>query len=114
MKKVGTTSSGTVIVEMTSDQFDALARLQSPQDPAPSATTVVSKKMTADERVLYIKERIDKLKPKKKDGLVNSIIAMFQFDGGIKPQDVNQVLQTLEQQGFFTIDNEDRVNYMSS
>ena len=43
MNKIGTTQSGTVVVELTADEFDALTRLQSaaapvPTKPEPAAT----------------------------------------------------------------------------
>jgi hypothetical protein len=37
MKKIGTTPTGTVIVEMTVAQFDAISALQLPSSPQPTS-----------------------------------------------------------------------------
>ena len=44
------------------------------------------------ELTTYVTERINKLRPTKKDGLINSINAMFQFQGGISDADRNKRL----------------------
>lgn len=38
MKKIGATSSGAIIVEMSADEFHALSQLQSPTNPAAEKT----------------------------------------------------------------------------
>ena len=111
MKNIGTTSSGTVIVEMTAAQFAALSQLQvaPPAPPAPPAVV----KMSIAEMVGYVRERIAKLSPKKKKGVVRSISAMFQFNGGITAADVEEVIRRLQKEKFFAIDETGRVTYKS-
>jgi hypothetical protein len=111
MKKIGTTSSGMVIVEMTATQFDALAQIQTPPTTATSGAHLEAVKMTPAERVSYVRERIAKLKPKKKDGVVRSVTAMFQFTGGITEPEIQRIIDGLQQEKFITIDGNERVTY---
>ncbi len=106
MKKIGTTSSGRVIVEMTAAQFDALTQLQLKADVQPPAG-----KMSIAEKVAYVRERIAKLSPKKKEGLAHSISAMFQFTGGISEADIEEIVVRLKKEKVFAIDETGRVTY---
>lgn len=106
MNKIGTTTSGTVIVEMTAAQFDALSQFQGAA-VMPSAVV----KMPIAERVAYVRERIVKLSPKKKEGVARSIAAMFQFTGGISDADIEEVIVRLQREKFFAIDETGHVAY---
>ena len=106
MKKIGTTSCGTVIVEMTVAQFDALSALQGAPQAQPGVVA-----MTLAERVAFVRERIVKLNPKKKDGVARSIAAMFQFTGGISEREIEEVIGRLQKEKFLTIDENARVSY---
>jgi len=103
-----------VIVEMTAQEYDALQQLQigisSPVVALP-ATKEVAPKMTPSERVTYVAERLKKLSPKKKDGVMHSIDAMFQFNGGISTGDIEKIIVSLQKQKFFTISPDGRVAY---
>jgi hypothetical protein len=114
MKKIGTTSTGAVIVEMTAQEYNALQQLQigipSPVGAIPP-TKEVAPKMTPSERLTYVAERLMKLSPKKKDGVIHSIEAMFQFSGGISTGEVEKIIVGLQKQKFFTITPEGRVAY---
>ena len=107
MKKIGTTSSGTVIVEMTTAQFDALSQLQGASQVVQSAVV----KMSIADMVSYVRERLAKLSPKRKDGVARSISAMFQFSGGIAEADVEAIIGRLQKEKFFAIDETGRVTY---
>jgi hypothetical protein len=114
MKKIGNTLAGSVIVEMTSDEYQALEKLQGKSENHPSTPDVKDKasdSMTREERVAYVAERLKKLQPKKRDSVVRSIESMFQFTGGIVPTEVDSVLKSLIEQRFFTIDENGRVSY---
>ncbi len=63
------------------------------------------------EVVQYVAERLLKLKPSKKVTLLNSIGAMFQFQGGISDADKNRIISELQKQRRITIDQNDRVSY---
>lgn len=106
MNKIGTTSCGTVIVEMTVAQFDALSALQGVPHAQPAEVA-----MTLAERVTFVRERIAKLSPKRKDGVARSIAAMFQFTGGISDREIEEVISRLQKEKFLAIDEIGRVTY---
>lgn len=114
MKKIGTTTTGSVIVEMTTQEYDALQQLQvGGTTPAAkvAADHEVAPRMNHSERSAYVAERLRKLSPKKKDGVIRSIEAMFQFGGGIESPEVEKVIATLQKQKFFSIAPDGRVTY---
>ena len=144
MKKIGTTSSGTVIVEMSVAQFDALMQIHTPQQTplaqqpppqpppapktqpdAPAAKTVSpavmsasvkdsAASMTPAQLVDYVAKRIGKLKPKKKDALIHSIETMFRMTGGIDAPGVERVIAGLQKSKFITVDAAGKVAYLES
>jgi hypothetical protein len=118
MKKIGITQSGTVIVEMSAVQYDALARLQedkaidSPPEPKTSDGKAASA-MTLKERLEYIKPRLLKLKnPKTKPAVVKSIEAMHKAIGEVKGTEMDRIILALEKEGFFRIDDKGKVVYL--
>ena len=114
MKKIGTTTTGSVIVEMTTQEYDALQQLQvSGSTPATkvAADHEVAPRMNHSERASYVAGRLKKLSPKKKDGVIRSIEAMFQFNGGIESSEIEKVIATLQKQKFFAIAPDGRVTY---
>jgi hypothetical protein len=62
------------------------------------------------DTIEYIEERISKLKPLRKKSLINSIKAMFQFNGGISESDIDQIIAELQKRKFLKIE-QDRVVY---
>jgi len=117
MKKIGTTTTGSVIVEMTTQEYDALQQLQV-VGSAPSSKAAtdheVAPHMNHSERSSYVADRLKKLSPKKKDGVIRSIEAMFQFSGGIDSSEVEKVIATLQKQKLFSIAPDGRVTYTKS
>lgn len=116
MKKIGTTTTGSVIVEMTAQEYDALQQFQSGGiAPAAKATAAheAAPRMNHAERASYVAERLKKLSPKKKDGVIRSIEAMFQFGEGINSSEAEKVIATLQKQKFFSISPDGRVTYSS-
>lgn len=127
MKKIGTTSSGTVIVEMSTAQFDALMQIHTPQQtpsaqPTPAAKTVSpavmttavkdsASSMTPAQLAEYVAKRIAKLRPKKKDALVHTIATMFKLTGGIDAPTIERVIAGLQKSRFITVDAEGKVTY---
>lgn len=122
MKKIGTTSSGTVIVEMSAAQFDALMQIHTPQQTpaaqpqpaAPAAPTAVKDSvasMTPAQLIDYVAKRIGKLKPKRKDALVHSIETMFRLTGGIDAPTIERVIAGLQKSKFITVDAAGKVTY---
>lgn len=64
------------------------------------------------ELVEYVKERLIKLKPAKNVSLLNSISAMFQFQGGISESDVDKIVTELIRKKIIFIDQNHRVSYL--
>ena len=89
MKKIGNTLAGSVIVEMTADEYQALKKLQGNSDNHSSAIDrdgKASDSMTRDDLANYVADRLRSFKPKKMDGVIRSIEAMFQFTEGSRPK----------------------------
>lgn len=65
-----------------------------------------------DNSIEYIAERLLKLKPSKKKTLLNSIGAMFQFQGGISEEEKEKVIQELQKKKYIKIEQNNRVMYL--
>ncbi len=63
------------------------------------------------ELVQYVADRLKKLKPSKKETLLNSIGAMFQFQGGISDSDKEKLVSELLKKRHITIGENNRVHY---
>ena len=121
MKKIGVTSSGTVTVEMSAAQFDALMQIHTPQQtpaaqPQPAAPAQAAAKdsvasMTHAQLIDYVAKRIGKLKPKRKDAQVHSIETMFRLTGCIDAPNIERVIAGLQKSTFITIDAAGKVAY---
>ena len=59
----------------------------------------------------YVAERINKLRPAKKSALLNSISAMFQFQGGLSEQDRGKIVAELQKRGHIKLEADNRVSY---
>ena len=110
MKKIGKTSSGTIIVEMSTETFHALSQLQATPPPAENPQSQTAK--TANpENLAFVKKRILKSKPKTKAGLTRFIAAMFQFKGGIPEQEIQTTIKNLQKEKTLAIDENNQVTY---
>ncbi len=63
------------------------------------------------DTIKYVIERLPKSKPKKKSSLVNSIKAMFQFQGGVSDSDVNKIISELQKRKYLKIE-QNNVSYL--
>jgi hypothetical protein len=122
MKKIGTTSAGTVIVEMSVAPFDALTKIHAPlqtpvsepQPAAPAVPTTVKDSvasMTLPQLIDYVAKRIGKLNPKRKDALIHSIETMFRLTGGIDAPTTERVIAGLQKSKFITVDAAGKVTF---
>jgi hypothetical protein len=99
---------------MTAEEYEAIEQLQrgvqtaTPRKPDTGAGV---QRMNHAERASYVAERLKKLNPRKRDGVVRSIEAMFQFNGGIDTKEVENLLATLQKRKFFTITQDGKVIY---
>ena len=59
----------------------------------------------------YVVERMLKLKPVKKQSLINSIKAMFQFQGGISDSDTDKIISELQKRKHIKIE-QNKVFYL--
>lgn len=62
--------------------------------------------------IQYVMDRIAKLRPSKKTSLLNSIKAMYQFQGGVSEADQEKIIKDLEKRKFIKIDNNNKVIYL--
>jgi hypothetical protein len=63
--------------------------------------------------IQYVMDRITKLKPSKKKTLINSIRAMYQFQGGVSEEDQEKIVKDLEKRKFLKIESNNRVTYLN-
>jgi len=61
--------------------------------------------------VEFVAERLRKLKPSKKDGVLNSIGAMFQFRGGISEEDKEKMFAALVKAREIVVTEAGKVTY---
>lgn len=99
---------------MTAAEFAEFGTRRPPVKNTPAPVKPDSSKTTAADKVAFVKQRIIKLKPKKRDGLVHSISAMFQFTGGITESETANVIANLQKQGFIKIGLDDKVQYRAA
>jgi len=62
--------------------------------------------------IQYVIDRIAKLRPVKKKALLNSIRAMYQFQGAISDKDQEAIVSKLEKAGFLRVESDNRVTYL--
>ncbi len=100
-------SSGTVIVEMSEAEYARIEKL-------PVVTAKSEKPVTHDQRVAYVRDRLKKLSPKDKEAAINSIKAMFQFHGGITPEDADRVIASLKKEKFISLDEKSKLHFLAN
>jgi hypothetical protein len=66
---------------------------------------------TDPELLSYVAERLRKLRPTKKDGVLNSIGAMFQFQGGISDADKEKLFSELLKKRHLSVSANNRIEY---
>ena len=62
--------------------------------------------------IQYVIDRLAKLRPSKKKSLLNSIAAMYQFQGAISEEDQEMIVEKLVQKKFLKVDSNNRVTYL--
>ena len=88
-----------------------LARKEEEEQNPEKRETETSSGLSDPELIQYVAERLRKLRPSKKEALLNSIGAMFQFQGGISDSDKEKILSELLKQRHITITENNRVQY---
>ena len=75
---------------------------RSGQQDSPRASEPIN--LTETDLLEYVKERLAKSKPSKRQTLLNFISAMFQFQGGINNEDIEKLISKLEKSGFLRLE----------
>jgi predicted RNase H-like HicB family nuclease len=63
------------------------------------------------DAIEYVVERLLKLKPVRKQSLINSIKAMFQFQGGISDSDTDKIISELQKRKHIKVE-QNKVFYL--
>jgi len=71
----------------------------------------VSESFTTAEDIQYVTERLLKLRPSKKSSLLNSISAMFQFQGSIEESDKINIINELQRLKIISVSENGRITY---
>ncbi len=74
--------------------------------------TTIEELATDINSIQYVIERLNKLRPSKKKTLMNSIMAMYQFQGAIWEDDQETIIDKLEKNKFLKIESNNRVTYL--
>lgn len=119
MKKVGKTVSGSILVEMSVSQYDALVQVlgpaqtgESPPEPAPVSPVRKTHAMAVKRKLQSVRSCIVKLKPKNSEEVFRVIKSVYSQSGGISDTEVNQILTVLEKEKFLGFDEDGTVNYV--
>jgi len=88
-----------------------LARKEEEEQNPEKRETAATSGPSDPELIQYVAERLKKLRPAKKETLLNSIGAMFQFQGGISDIDKEKILSELLKERHITITENNRVQY---
>jgi hypothetical protein len=81
------------------------------EEQNPEKRPVAPAMENSSEMTEYVAERIKKLRPAKKDSLLNSISAMFQFQGGISVSDREKIVVELQKKHHISIEANNHVSY---
>lgn len=88
-----------------------LARKEEEEQNPEKRVAAASPGPSDPELVQYVAERLKKLRPSKKEAVLNSIGAMFQFQGGVSDSDKERIFSELLKQRHITIAENNRVQY---
>ena len=112
MQKIGTTTSGTILVEMTTEEYEAISKIAVRGEPThPKQPSDQSSLMSFDEKVAFVRPRLLKLAPKRSDALVRSVKTMFNFTGGISDDEANRIITKLKKDRVIHITSANKVEY---
>ena len=87
-----------------------LARKEEEEEHPERRETTPTRKLDPD-LIQYVADRLRKLKPSKKETLLNSIGAMFQFQGGISDHDKERIFSELHKERHIDVGENGRIQY---
>ena len=122
MKKVGQTSAGSVLVEMTRAQYTAMTKLLEPARSAePEEVKSASTETPTAEATMFLRSRMEsirtclgKMKPQTKKELVRAIRFVCRHSGGVRDREIEQIIKILEREDFLSLADGGRVAYVSA
>lgn len=88
-----------------------LARKEEEEQNPEKRETVTASAPSDPELIQYVADRLKKLRPSKKETLLNSIGAMFQFQGGISDSDKEKLFSELLKKRHITMTEGNRIHY---
>ena len=102
-------------LEQLTSQFqprveDPCSQFKETESPAPSSDNSISS-YTSELTFEEIVDKLRKLKCKKDKTIINSIMAMHQFRGGISGGDANKIVQKMRLQKIIDIDEKGKVTW---
>lgn len=122
MKKVGKTGSGSILVEMTAAQYEALVQVVAPaqlDDSPPESSSAVSVQSVRPTHAMAVKRKLQsvrscilKLKPKNNEEVFRLIKSVYSQSGGISESEVRQIMTVLEKEKFLGFNEDGTVNYV--
>ena len=117
MKKIGVTSSGSVMVEMTHAQFDALTKVLAPVAPSIEPDQEESALVSQPVPAMAVRKRLDsvrkclrKIRPSGRNELFRTVRLVCQPTGGVNNIQIEHMLQILEKEDFLKVED-DRIRY---
>lgn len=112
MRKVGSTSAGSVLIEMTAAQYAALTQVMAPQQPDSEPEKPLERPVMALKRKqASVRNCLDKLRPDTRREVARSIKAMFSGNGGIREQEIDLLIESLVKDGYFSFIGGEKVRY---
>ena len=111
MRKIGSTTTGSVIIEMTAAQFAALTQVitadPQPEEKKPASLPVMALK----RKQTNVRNCLDQLRPESRQEVIRSIRAMYRGMGGIREEEIIQIMESLVKEGYFSFDADERACY---
>ncbi|MGC9452683.1 MAG: hypothetical protein ACP5I4_14690 [Oceanipulchritudo sp.] len=111
MNKIGTTSAGMVIVEMTASQFDALQQFTGSDGRTEPPVRSEAPAIALKRKLAYVRSCLLKIQPANRDELFRSVKALFHSSGGISDSETNQILHILEKESFIVFGEDGEVRF---
>lgn len=111
MRKIGSTTTGSVIIEMTAAQFAALTQVIT-ADPKPEVKKPAQLPVMALKRKqTNVRNCLEQLRPENRQEVIRSIRAMYRGMGGIREEEIIQIMESLVKEGYLSFDADERACY---
>jgi hypothetical protein len=112
MHKIGATKSGTVLIEMTTAQYDALRQFSRPGAKQEPAARQEVPPIALKRKLEFVRGCLEKLKPDTLEELLKSVKSVFRSFGGIPDSEAGQIVTVLRREGFLDLEDDGSVRYL--